>query len=63
MADTNGLMLYYNGKITRQSIRKAKYDKVTLEDVNNFAKKIANEKTFNIVAVGKNLNIDDIKQF
>ena len=63
LADLNGLMLQYNKKISKPSVRKAKYDKVTLEDVNKFAKKIANENTFNIVAVGKNLNLEDLQQF
>ena len=63
IAETNGLMTYYDNKITRVASRKARYDKVTLEDVNKFAKKIATEKTFNIVAVGKGLDIEDLKQF
>lgn len=63
LAETNGLMTYYDNKITKVASRKAKYDKVTLEDVNKFAKKIATEKTFNIVAVGKGLDIEDLKQY
>lgn len=63
LAETNASFVNYDGKHVSLKTRKSQFEKVTLEEINKFAKKIAEEKTFNIVAVGKNLNIDDIKQF
>ena len=62
-AETNASFMYYEGKHVSLNVRKTRFDKVTTQDVNKFAKKIANEKMFNIVAVGKNLNIEDLKQY
>ena len=62
-AETNASFVYLEGKHVSINARKTRFEKVTLEDVNKFAKKIANEKLFNIVAVGKNLNIEDLKQY
>ena len=39
------------------------YDNITTEKVNAFAKRIASETVFNVVAVGKNIKIEDIKVY
>lgn len=39
------------------------YDNITTEKVNAFAKRIASETIFNVVAVGKNIKIEDIKVY
>jgi len=63
IADMNATLIYSDNKHTSLKSRKSKYDKIKLEDINKFAKKIAYEKVFNVVAVGKNINIEDLKQF
>ena len=63
LAEANGSFMLYENKHISVSQRKSKYDSVKVEDINKFAKKIASEKTFNVVGVGKNLNINDLKQF
>ena len=63
IAETNGSLLHLFGCHKTLEERKQNIDSISLDDINNFAKKIANEQTFNIVAVGKNLNIDDLKQY
>ena len=63
IADANGIIWLLNNKTISLKSRKAMYDKVTLEQVNDFAKRIANEKTYNIVAVGKGIDIEDLKQY
>ena len=63
LAETNASFVLSDGKHCSIKARKSKYNKISIEDVNKFAKKIANEKTFNIVAVGKNLNMADIEQY
>lgn len=62
-AESNGVLLQVNGKIPSLKLRKAKYDKVTLSQVNEMAKTIRDEANFNIVAVGKNLKIEDLEQY
>lgn len=63
IADINATYLHLYGKILTPQERVAKFDEVSIESVNAFAKQIANEDCFNIVAVGKNLNIEHLKQF
>lgn len=63
LAEANGSFILFEGKHIGVGARKSKYDKVKVEDVNKFAKKIAKETIFNVVGVGKNLNIEDLKQF
>ena len=63
LAEINGTIFNIFGKVFDANERRKILDSITLDDVNNFAKIIAKEKIFNIVAVGKNLNIDDIKVF
>ncbi|MBQ8425573.1 MAG: insulinase family protein [Clostridia bacterium] len=63
IAEINGSLIHNDNKHTSLSTRKSKFEKVKLEDINKFAKRIANEKVFNIVAVGKDINIEDLKQF
>lgn len=63
ISEINGTNLFcYNKKISIDEIVE-NYQSVKLSDVCDFAKQIANEQNFNIVAVGKNLNIKDIEQF
>lgn len=63
VAEINGTIFNVYNKIFDKEERLMKTEKVTLEDVNAFAKRIANEKDFSIVAVGKNLTIEDISNF
>lgn len=63
IAEVNGSVIHLFEECQSVDERKQKIDKVSLEDINNFAKKIANEDIFNVVAVGKNLKILDLEQF
>ena len=63
IAEINGTMVHYYDKVIKIEDSIKMLDDVTLDDVNNFAKQISNEELFNIVAVGKNLNIEDISCF
>lgn len=63
VADINATCIHLYGKPLSVSERKERFENVTLEQVNKFAKTIASEQKFNVVAVGKNLKIEDIKQF
>ena len=63
IAETNGTFVHLFENFVSAKERKQKVSSVTLDEVNKFAKKIANETTFNIVAVGKNIDIEDLKQF
>lgn len=63
LSDVNGVHMHLYNKIFDENERIKGIDAVTVEDVNNFAKRIAEEKMFNIVAVGKNLNLKDLQQF
>ncbi len=62
-AEINGNLIHFNGKHSKLSARQKQYDKVSVDDIKKFAKKIANENTYNVVAVGKNIEISDLKQF
>lgn len=63
LAEINGTIFNLYNKIFDKNERLEKINNVTLEQVNEFAKRIANEKDFAVVAVGKNLKIDDLKEF
>ncbi len=63
IAEINGSMLHLFGKCHTISERKQKFDEISLEQVNEYAKIIANEKCFNVVAVGKNVKMSDLEQF
>ena len=62
-ADINATMIHYHGRVISAAEKKQKLDAVTKNDILSFAKKIATEQTFNVVAVGKKLNIADIQKF
>lgn len=62
-AEINGSLIHFKGKHTKLAQRQGMYDKVTALDIQNFASRIANEKLFNVVAVGNNIDINDLKQF
>lgn len=63
IADINASMVHYHGKPLSQAERMKNYDKVTSKDINDFAKKIANETKFAVVAVGKGLKMEDLEVF
>lgn len=63
LAEINGTIFNVFGKIFDVNERCKQIESVTLDDVNAFAKRIANETTFNVVAVGKDITIDDINVF
>ncbi len=63
IAEADGSMIHFEGKHMSLSARKKKYDKITACDIQKFASRIAKEKVYNVVAVGKNIDINDLKQF
>ncbi|MBQ7918071.1 MAG: insulinase family protein [Clostridia bacterium] len=63
IADVNCVHLHLYNEIFDENKRIKKIEAVTVEAVNEFAKRIANETEFNVVAVGKGLKIEDLKQF
>ena len=63
LAEINGTIFNLYTKAFDKNERIEKINNVTLEQVNNFAKRIASEREFAVVAVGKDLNIDDLKVF
>lgn len=63
IADINGIIFNFFGKVFNPKNRLKMTEAVTLEQVNNFAKRIANETTFNIVAVGKGVSLSDLTSF
>lgn len=63
VAEANGTMLHLYDNVKSIDERKQEIEKVTLDEINKFAKQISKETMFNVVAVGKNLNIEDLKQF
>ena len=56
-------MIHLFGKCENLEERKQKIDNVTIEEINRFAKQIASEELFNVVAVGKNIKVEDLEQF
>lgn len=63
VAEANGTMLHLYDNVKSIDERKQEIEKITLEEINEFAKQISKEAVFNVVAVGKNLDIEDLKQF
>lgn len=63
LAEINGTMFNVFNKVFDKNERYMQTQSVTLEQVNDFAKRIADEKVFNIVAVGKNIKLDEISNF
>lgn len=63
IAEINATCVHLYEKILLPAERVQNFENVTLNEVNEFAKRIASEETFNIVAVGKNLKIEDISIF
>ena len=63
IAELNGSYTHYFGKPTSAEEKIQNYRVVTKEQVDEFAKKIYVEDVFNIVAVGQNIKLDDLKQF
>ena len=63
IADINASMVHYHGKPISQADRMKNYDKVKVEDINAFAKQIASEEKFAVVAVGKGLEKTDFESF
>ena len=62
-ADINATYLHLFGKTFSTDERVQNFQNVTLKQVNEFAKQIASEQNYNIVAVGKNLKLEDISIF
>ncbi len=63
ICDLNGSMVHYHGKPISQKQRLEFYGKVTKAEVDAFAKKIASENQFAVVAVGKNFSKSDLEVF
>lgn len=61
VAEINATYAHLYGKTFSLEERVKLYDAVTIDAVNSFAKRIASEEIFNVVAVGKNVEIEDIK--
>lgn len=62
-AEINGSLIYYNQAYISLESRRQKYDSIKLSEINDFAKRIANESCFNVVAVGKNIKLEDLQNF
>ena len=63
LAEINGTIFNVFNKVFDSKDRLKKTESVTLEQVNEFAKRIANENVLNVVAVGKGVKIEDISVF
>ncbi len=63
IAELNGSYTHYFERPTTAEEKIQNYKKVTKKDVDNFAKKVSLEQIFNVVAVGKNIKLEDLKQF
>ena len=63
IAEINGTMFNVFNTIFDKNERYRQTQVVTLEQVNDFAKRIANEQTYNVVAVGKNIKPEEIQAF
>ena len=63
IAEINGSLIYFNGKFIPIEERKKLYDKITKAQMDAFAKKIAGEQCFNVVAVGKYILLENLKNF
>ncbi len=62
-AEANGTMMHLFEKSKSLEERKKQIESIKLSEVNDFARVIASEEMFNVVAVGKNLKLCDIEQF
>ena len=63
IADLNASMVHYHGKPLSAKERMEGYDKIKVQDVFDFAKQVANEKQFAVVAIGKGIKKNDLKEF
>lgn len=63
LAEINGTMFNVFNKIFDKNERYKQTQSVSLDQVNEFAKRIANEQVYNVVAVGKNIKLEEIKLF
>ena len=63
LADVNCVHLHLYNEIFDENKRIKEIEAVTVQAVNDFAKRIANETQLNVVAVGKDLSLEDLKQF
>jgi len=59
----NLLQLYFRGRLLTHEEIIERINKVTIQDINNFAKRISNEKEFFVCAVGKEIDCNDLKVF
>ena len=63
IAELNGSYTHYFGKPTSAEEKILSYKKVTKKQVDDFAKYVSSQDIFNVVAVGKNVKEEDLKQF
>lgn len=63
IAELNGSYTHYFGVPTTAEEKIQNYRKVTKDEVDNFAKMVEKQELFNVVAVGKNVKIEDLKHF
>ena len=63
MARSNASELYDFGKIISIEKESKKIDRVTLDDINKIALKIASEKHFTVCAVGDSVPVEDLKNY
>lgn len=59
----NAKDLFIWGRVRENEEDLKQIDSITIDDVNEFAKKIYNESTFATCAVGKDIDINDLKKF
>ena len=63
IAEINGTHLHLFNNMFDIKTREQEINGVTAEDIKDYAKLIAEEKIFNVVAIGKDLKLDDLKEF
>lgn len=63
IAEANGTSLHIYDKVLTRADRLERVEKVTKSQVDEIAKRVAKETVFNVVAVGKNLEVADIEVF
>lgn len=63
IASLNASMVHYHDRPLSSKERMEHYDKIKTKDVCEFAKQIANEEKFAVVAVGSDLKLSDLKSF
>ena len=59
----NMSQLYFRGRLLTHEEIIERINKVTIQDINNFAKRISNEKEFFVCAVSKEIDCNDLKVF